>query len=77
MTARMERHAAELGATVAGRIPYDPAVTAAQRQGRPVVERDHGLAAQAVLQLWKNLWKHLSPTFTNPVFVHSPPISAR
>ncbi len=60
-TARIERRAAELGAVIAGRIPYDLAVTDAQRQGRPVVEHDHGPAAQAIIQLWKNI----SPTFTN------------
>ncbi len=73
MTARMERCAAELGATVAGRIPYDPAVTAAQRQARPVVEHDHGPAATAITQLWKNL----SANFINPVSDHSRPILAR
>jgi len=73
MTARIERRATELSATVAGRIPYDPAVTAAQRQGRPVVEHDHGPAAQAMIQLWKNL----SPHFINPVSDHSHPVLAR
>jgi len=53
MTARMERHATDLGATVVDRIPYDPAVTTAQRQGRPVVEYDHGPAATAITQLWE------------------------
>ncbi len=73
MTARIERRAAELGATIAGRIPYDPAVTAAQRQARPVVEYDHdGPAAQAMIQLWKNL----SANFINPAFDHSQPVSA-
>ena len=73
MTERIERRAAELGATVAGRIPYDPAVTAAQRQGRPVVEHDRGPAAQAMIQVWKNLLAN----FTNPVSDHSQPVSAR
>jgi MinD superfamily P-loop ATPase len=73
MTARIERRAAELGATVAGRIPYDPAVTAAQRQGRPVVEHDRGPAAQAMIQVWKNL----SAKFINPVSDQSQPVSAR
>jgi MinD superfamily P-loop ATPase len=55
LTARMESRAAELGATIAGRIPYDPAVTDAQRQGLPVVEHDpQSPAAQALIQLWKN-----------------------
>jgi MinD superfamily P-loop ATPase len=61
LTERIEHRAAELGATAAGRIPYDPAVTDAQRQGRPVVEHDHGAAAQAIIHLWKSI----SPTFTN------------
>ena len=73
MTARIERRAAELGATVAGRIPYDPAVTGAQRQGRPVVEHDYGPAAQAMIQVWKNLLVN----FTNPVSDHSQPVLAR
>jgi MinD superfamily P-loop ATPase len=72
MTARIECRAAELGATIAGRIPYDPAVTAAQRQGRPVVEHDDGPAAQAMIQLWKDL----SANFINPAFDHSQPVSA-
>ena len=52
---QIERRAAESGATVAGRIPYDPAVTAAQRQGVPVVEYGDSPAAQALAQLWKTL----------------------
>lgn len=61
MTLQIEHCAAALGATVAGRIPYDPAVTAAQRRGRPVVEHDRGPAAQAIIALWNNL----SPNFSN------------
>jgi len=73
MTARIERRAAELGATVVGRIPYDPTVTAAQRQGVPVVEHDQGPAAQGMIQLWKNL----SVKPINPVSDHSQPVSVR
>jgi MinD superfamily P-loop ATPase len=74
MTAQIERRAAALGATIAGRIPYDPAVTAAQRQGRPVVECDPGgPAAQAMIQLWKNI----SLNFFNPASDPSRPTSAR
>lgn len=73
MTARIERRAAELGATVVGRIPYDPAVTAAQRQGVPFVEHDQGPAAQAIIHLWKNF----SIKSINPVCDHSQPVSAR
>jgi MinD superfamily P-loop ATPase len=73
LTARIERRAADLSAMVVGRIPYDPAVTAAQRQGHPVVEHDRGPAAQAMIQLWKNLSAH----FINRVADHSPALSAR
>lgn len=73
MTARIKRRAAELGAAVAGRIPYDPAVTAAQRRGVPVVEHDQGPAAQAMIELWKNL----SAIAFNPVSDHSQPVSVR
>jgi len=73
MTARIERRTAELRASVVGRIPYDPAVTSAQRQGRAVVEHDHGPAAQAIIELWKNL----SANYINPAFDHSRPVSGR
>lgn len=55
LTARLERQAAALGAPVAGRIPHDPAVTAAQRSGRPVVEHGPGPAATALAGLWRLL----------------------
>jgi MinD superfamily P-loop ATPase len=77
MTARLERHATDLGATITGRIPYDPSVTAAQRQGRTVVELDSGPAAQAITQLWKHLWDNSPSTFTNRVSGQSPQISVR
>ncbi|MBN2505752.1 MAG: ATP-binding protein [Verrucomicrobia bacterium] len=55
MTLQIERRAAALGATVTERIPYDPAVTAAQRRGRPVVDVDHGPAAAAIRKLWERV----------------------
>ena len=55
VTVQMERRATELGATILGRIPYDPAVTAAQRQGTTVVEYGEGLAACAIRKLWQKL----------------------
>jgi len=55
MTTHIERHAVERGATVVGRIPYDPEVTAAQRQGRPLVELSRGPAATAMADLWKRI----------------------
>ncbi len=55
LTTRLEQHATELGAVVLGRIPYDPAVTAAQRQGRPLVEANHSPAAEAITGLWERI----------------------
>jgi len=55
MATHMERHAVERGATVVGRIPYDPEVTAAQRQGRPLVEMNRGPAATAIAGLWQRI----------------------
>jgi MinD superfamily P-loop ATPase len=65
MTEQIEQRAIELGASVAGRIPYDPAVTAAQRQGVPVVEYERGPAAKAIFELWKTL----SARYINPLSV--------
>ncbi len=73
MTAQIEQRAAALGATVAGRIPYDGAVTEAQRQGQPIVEHDQGPAAQAIIELWKNL----SALSFNPVSDRCQPVSVR
>jgi hypothetical protein len=67
MATRLERRAAELGATVGARFPDDPAVTTAQRPGRPVVELDHGPAAEAIAQLWQDLWNNSPFTCTNPL----------
>lgn len=54
VTERIEACCAAAGAPVVGRIPYDPAVTAAQRAGRPVVEQG-GPAAEALRELWARL----------------------
>jgi MinD superfamily P-loop ATPase len=65
LTMRLENRATALGATVAGRIPYDPVVTTAQRQGRPVVELEYGPAAKAITELWKMMEAFLQTT-VNP-----------
>jgi MinD superfamily P-loop ATPase len=52
---RIERRAAESGAEPVGRIPYDRAVTAAQVQGRAVVECGDGPAAAAIREVWEKL----------------------
>ncbi len=59
ITERIAQSAMELGARVAGTIPYDPEVTAAQRQGRTVVEHGSSPAAQAILRLWNTLAPYL------------------
>ena len=51
----VERDADNAGATVVGRIPYDPAVTAAQMNVRTIVEHNRGPAADAVAALWEAL----------------------
>lgn len=54
MTGRIERKARDLGASIAGRIRYDPAVTAAQMQKKAVVEIEAPCASD-LRQLWLNL----------------------
>jgi len=53
LTTRLENRATALGVSVAGRIPYDTAVTTAQRQGRSVLELEYGRAAKAITELWE------------------------
>ncbi len=62
LTTRLENRATALGITVAGRIPYDPIVTTAQRQGRPVVELEYGPAAKAITELWEVMVAFLQTT---------------
>lgn len=52
---RIEAHARGKGATLLSRIPYDPAVTAAQVAGKPLVADSDGPAATAVRAIWKRL----------------------
>jgi MinD superfamily P-loop ATPase len=54
MTKRIEERAVNAGATIAGRIRYDPSVTRAQIQKKAVVELDTP-GADDMKQLWKNL----------------------
>lgn len=55
MAARIEQLAANTGAAVLGRIPYDTAVTSAQVRGKALVEISDGPAACAVNEVWHNL----------------------
>ena len=55
MAERIESEACRAGATIAGRVRYDRAVTAAQLQGRAVVEIDVGPLAADIRTVWENL----------------------
>jgi len=57
MTEQIEREAAEAGAALAGRVPYDQSVTDAQVNGKTVVEHADGPAARSIRQVWKEAWK--------------------
>ncbi len=59
MTGKIEAAAAEAGATVAGRIPYDKSITTAQINGQSVVELNNGAASRAIQTLWENLCQTL------------------
>lgn len=59
MTALIEAAAADAGATVLVRIPYDASITKAQIQGLSVVEHNDGPAATAIKNLWEKLCHHL------------------
>ncbi len=72
MTQRIEHKAAALGATIAGRIPYHPSVTLAQRQGRPVVELDNSPVAAAIARLWERIRASLA----SACFMALPPVIA-
>jgi hypothetical protein len=75
-TVKIEAQATGLGATRVGRIPYDPAITAAQRQGGPVIEWDPGRSATAaILRLWKRIGPEiLSDSEHRPVLPPAPPL---
>jgi len=57
MTETIARMALAYDAPVAGKIPYDPTITAAQLAGQSVLEYESGPAAQAITELWENLWQ--------------------
>lgn len=69
ITERITQSAMELGARVAGTIPYDPEVTAAQRQRHTVVEHGNSPAAQAIVRLWNTL----APLLPNQSLVSQEP----
>jgi MinD superfamily P-loop ATPase len=54
MADRIEREAVQVGAAVAGRIAYDPAVTSAQLAQRTAVEQDCR-SGKEIVQLWSRV----------------------
>ena len=55
MTERIESEARQAGATVAGRVGYDRAVTDAQIQGKAVVELRSTLAGDGIRAVWEQI----------------------
>lgn len=60
MADRIERRAAACGAAPIGRVRYDRAVTAAQLQGRAVVELPDAPAAEDIRQGWRELCRMIA-----------------
>lgn len=59
LAADMEQAAVQSGAIVAGRIPYDRAITDAQMKGRSVIEHGTGPAAEAIRHIWEQLQRQI------------------
>lgn len=57
---RIEKRAGSDGALILPRVPYDPAITEAQRKGVAVVELGDSPASQAIRQGWSVLCQNLS-----------------
>jgi len=51
----VERFCAREEIALVGRIPYDPAVTWAMVQGRPVTAGENGAAAEAIREMWARM----------------------
>lgn len=64
LTERLEALACDLGIQPVGRIPYDPAVTAAQRARLCVVESSDNGAAGAIREVWSRVKLRLDPSPT-------------
>ncbi|WP_071516400.1 ATP-binding protein [Geitlerinema sp. PCC 9228] len=55
LTEKIETYARAQGLSVVGRMPYTPAVTAAQTEGLSVVEFDSGEAAASMRNIWQQV----------------------
>ncbi|MBD3241017.1 MAG: 4Fe-4S dicluster domain-containing protein [Chitinivibrionales bacterium] len=59
MTARIEEQAGSLGIGLAGRVPYDRAITDAQIAGKPVVEFTDGPVRDTIVSTWEKVCRTL------------------
>jgi len=55
VTGRIEKEAEHYGASMLGRIPYDPEVIKAMVQRRSVVEQANGPASASIRRIWERL----------------------
>ncbi len=69
ITRRAEQHARRLGAEIAGRVRWDPAVTEAQIRGLSVVEHTNNGAGADIADVWKNVKSRLAAKL--PLFVEA------
>ncbi len=60
MTELIENEAVKNGIKVIGRIPYDPAITDAQIQGKSVVEYGDSPASAAIKKIWTKLQEEVN-----------------
>ena len=59
LTEQIEEESRRWGATVAGRIPYDTEVTAAQIKGQSVIEHGNSPASKEIRSIWKQLCRKM------------------
>ena len=59
MTDKIQRSAKQHGAELCGTIPYDPKITAAQIEGKTIVEYGDTVAALAIKQIWQQFYDEL------------------
>jgi len=65
LTSRIEKFAGKWKVSILGRIPYDPAVTAAQLAGTTVVEHVANGVSKSVKLMWSNLKGELKTAEVN------------
>ncbi len=59
MTDKIQRCAKQHGAELCGTIPYDPKITAAQIDGKTIIEYGDTVATLAIKQIWQQFYDEL------------------